>query len=153
MKPPMKNIFSFGRLEKCNFVVRRGTASRVRKHGPEPRGRHLPRRGNRGGFGREPRGRGGRLSQLTKRSADFLPARGRGGTCWCFTLFCVLSADPASDRRSTKMARFSLRETSLRYCLPTPVLYSRWCPKPTRLYHCKKDLALTCSTFCTDTCQ
>lgn len=91
MKPPMKNIFSLGHVillpgGELQAVCESTTPSRA--------GETCPGEDKHGGFGREPRERGGRLSQLTKRSGDFLPARGRGGTCWCFTLFCVLAEEP-----------------------------------------------------------
>jgi len=117
----VKNIFSPERLEKCNFVVRRGTA---RSTAPAER-EALPRRGSRGGFGREPRGRGGRLRQL---------AAGRGGTGRRSTPFRVSPEDPAADSRGGgPVAQFP---AFVRARLPPR------CPRPTGLRRCAEDSAL-----------
>lgn len=106
----MKNVFSLGRLEKCDCVVRRGTARGGWKHGPQPRGRHLPWRGNCGGCGRGSSPRGARVSHP--------PAAGEappGALRWRI---------PVCDGRSLTTARFSLGQSSLRSCSPPllPVL-------------------------------
>lgn len=88
MNPSMKNIFSLGCLEKCNFVVQRGTASGARKKGPEPREDSAVAPAELGG--------GGRQWQLTQRR------RGGGGTRWCFTAVCVLTEGPAADGRGVE---------------------------------------------------
>lgn len=100
----MKNVFSLGHLEKRDCGARRGTARGGWKHSPEPRGRHLSRRGNCGGCGRGSLLRGARV--FCPPAAGEAPP---GASHW---------SSPVCDGRSVRTARSSLGQSSLCQCSP-----------------------------------